>query len=218
MQLTRPKALIFDWDNTLVDTWVTIHHALKVTFEAMEMEPWTLDEARQRVRASARDSFPTIFGARAAAAMEIFYRTFEADHLAKLQELPGAGAMLADLQAAGDLYLAVVSNKQGRILRREAEHLGWSRHFTRLVGANDAPRDKPARDAVDLVLQGSGVGAGPDVWFVGDTDIDMLCAANSGCVPILIRPAPPIPDEFGASAPRAHFRDCAAFAQSLRGL
>ena len=53
----RPVALLFDWDNTLADTWPAIHHALAVTFRAMDREPWTFEETRARVRASARDSF-----------------------------------------------------------------------------------------------------------------------------------------------------------------
>ena len=85
----RPSALLFDWDNTLIDSWDAIHHALAVTFRAMEREPWTYEETVQRVRASARDSFPILFGARAEEALEVFYRTFEADHLQKLRVLPG---------------------------------------------------------------------------------------------------------------------------------
>ena len=26
--LGRPRAILFDWDNTLVDSWATIHEAL----------------------------------------------------------------------------------------------------------------------------------------------------------------------------------------------
>ena len=31
MRLRPPRALLFDWDNTLVDTWSVIHHALMAT-------------------------------------------------------------------------------------------------------------------------------------------------------------------------------------------
>ena len=62
--MTAPKALLFDWDNTLVESWDAIHHALVVTFEAMGHEPWSLDETKARVRRSLRDAFPALFGAR----------------------------------------------------------------------------------------------------------------------------------------------------------
>ena len=54
VHIQKPRALIFDWDNTLVDTWPTIHEALRQTFNAMDLEPWTLAETRQRVRKSMR--------------------------------------------------------------------------------------------------------------------------------------------------------------------
>ena len=210
----RPRAILFDWDNTLVDTWGVIHHALAATFEAMGHEPWTLEETRQRVRQSARDSFPRLFGERADEAMARFYETFEADHLRNLSARAEAERGLRRLSAVGYL-LGVVSNKTGRLLRREADHLGWTGYFHRLVGANDAARDKPAADAVALALEGSGIAAGAEVWFVGDTDIDMLCAVTSGCVPILLRDEPPYPGEFEGMTPRHHLRDCAALAALL---
>jgi len=216
--LPLPRALLFDWDNTLVDTWTVIHHAINRTFAEMGHPQWTLEETRARVRASARDSFPLLFGARAEEATELFYRIFEADHLAKLRAHAGATEMLEGLAGRGDIYLAVVSNKRGPILRREAAHLGWDRFFVRLVGANDATRDKPAAEAVEMALAGSGLAPGPDVWFVGDTDIDMACAVNTGCQPVLLRETPPEDGEFGPQVPRIHVPDCAALLDLIRGL
>ena len=214
MSLAPPRALLFDWDNTLVDTWPSIQHALAITFEAMGQRPWTLDETKARVRASARDSFPLLFGTRAEEATAVFYAAFEAEHLAKLREREGAGAMLAGL-AGGGRYLAVVSNKRGELLRREAAHLGWSGYFGSLVGANDAPRDKPAVEPVELALRDSGIDRGADVWFVGDTDIDMRCAVNAGCVPVLLRPEAPAAGEFGDAAPQLHIVSCSGLVEVL---
>ena len=56
-----PRAILFDWDNTLVDSWPTILDALNTTFEAFDMAPWSMIEARERVRHSMRDSFPKLF-------------------------------------------------------------------------------------------------------------------------------------------------------------
>ncbi|MEQ8357270.1 MAG: HAD hydrolase-like protein [Kiloniellaceae bacterium] len=212
MTLPAPKAILFDWDNTLVDSWVLIHHAMMAVFEAMGQRPWTLEEARQKVRKSARDTFPDLFGERADEATAIFYRTYESAHLEQLRELPGAGAMLRDIAATGQTLLGIVSNKQGRLLRLEAAAIGWDSYLGPLVGATDAVKDKPAPEVIDFALDGTGIAAGPEVWFVGDTDIDLLCARNSGCTPVLIRPEEPRAGEFDACPPAAHLPDCAAFA------
>jgi phosphoglycolate phosphatase len=213
---TRPRALLFDWDNTLVDTWGAIHHALTVTFEAMGQEPWTLGQTRQRVRRSAREAFPALFGRRAEEAAGIFYQAFENDHLDTLEAREGADALLRGLVEPGNYYLAVVSNKRGDLLRREAAQLGWDGYFERLVGATDAVRDKPAVDAVEMALGDSGLAPGPEIWFVGDTDIDMLCAANAGCLPVLLRPEPPGAGEFTGSEPRVHVAGCVQLLQAVR--
>ena len=44
--LPRPSALLFDWDNTLIDSWATIHLALEETFQAFGREAWTLEELK----------------------------------------------------------------------------------------------------------------------------------------------------------------------------
>ncbi len=213
-ELARPKALIFDWDNTLVDTWTVIHHALVPTFEAMGHPPWSLEEVRQRVRGSARDTFPQLFGARAEEASRLFYEVFEAVHLERLTPLPGAAELLLALAGAG-YDLGVVSNKRGSIVRLEAQHLGWDRQFRRLVGATDAARDKPAPDPVLMALTEGPVGPGDEVWFVGDTDVDMECAVAAGCVPVLLRAEPPDAAEFPGCRPLLHVASCGELADIL---
>ncbi len=209
-----PRAVLFDWDNTLVDTWPAIHHAYQATFEAMWRTPWTLEETRDRVRASARDSFPALFGDRAEEAATVFYGSFEASHLETLRELRGAGDMLCRLSDDG-YYLAVVSNKRADLLRQEADALGWAPLFEQVVGANDAARDKPALEPDLLALEGSGIAPGESVWFVGDTDIDMTCAARTGCVPVLLRAQPPGNGEFGGHGPAHYVPSCLALADRL---
>ena len=212
--MTPPRAILFDWDNTLVDNWDVIAEAMNAVFDAFSMPRWTQEETRRHVRASLRDSFPKMFGERSREAGRIFSDHFSARHLACLREMPGAGAMLDQLAGSG-LSLAVVSNKRGRFLRLEAEQLGWSRHFHRLVGAADAVADKPDVAPVDLALDGSGIARGPDVWFVGDTDIDMACAVNAGCLPVLLRRQAPAAGEFPAGLPALHATDCAALLRHL---
>jgi phosphoglycolate phosphatase len=119
----RPRALLFDWDNTLVDTWETIHHALVVTLTAMGHEPWTMAQTKLRVARSLRDSFPQLFGARWEEARKLYLDTFLSVHLERLEPMAGATAMLQALGTDG-FSLGVVSNKTGDVLRREADHLG----------------------------------------------------------------------------------------------
>ena len=202
-----PGAVVFDWDNTLVDTWPVIHDSMNATLVAMGHAPWSIEETRERVRRALREAFPALFGARWQEARAIFYRRFDAIHLDRLAVCEGAEALIAALAERG-VHLSVVSNKMGKNLRREAGHLGWERYFSRLVGASDATRDKPATEPVDLALSGAGVKRGADVWFVGDTSVDLECAHNAGCIGILVRQTPPRGSEFAAFPPQAYFANC----------
>jgi len=208
-----PAAVLFDWDNTLVDNWPTIHDALNATLSAMGHPTWTLAETRARVRASLRDSFPTLFGTRWEAARDIFYARFEARHIETLVPLPGAPELLNALHGRG-VYLGVVSNKTGRYLRKEAAALDWERYLTRLVGAQDAAVDKPDRAPVDLALAPAGISAGRTVWFVGDTAMDMRCAHAAGCTAVLVG-ANGAADDFSDCAPHFHVADLAGVGSLL---
>ena len=183
--IPKPIAVIFDWDNTLVDTFPVIRDALNTTLMAFGYSPWTMDEARQRIRRSARESFPELFGDQWERAIDLFYSRYYEIHTDKLKIIDGARDLIEHL-ASMSLSLSVVSNKRGDVLRAEAAYLGWTRYFSAIIGANDARRDKPARDPVDLALRGTNIPTGSHVWFIGDADIDLECAKNSNCTAILI--------------------------------
>ena len=62
LKLSKPKAVIFDWDNTLVSTWPLIHLAINHTMKNMGKDEWSEQEVKNRVHNSMRESFPAIFG------------------------------------------------------------------------------------------------------------------------------------------------------------
>ena len=212
-KLPRPKALLFDWDSTLVDNWTAIHAAMNVTLSRFRQETWTVEQCKARVKTSLRDAFPRLFAGQSDLALQTYLDAYERIHLQHLAEMPAAGTVLDAAREIG-LYLGIVSNKTGPNLRQEVEHLGWTPRFSRIVGATDAARDKPAPDPVHLALGDSGVSPGPDVWFIGDTDIDMLCARNSGCTGVLLNLEAPSA-EIAAAGPAHHVLDCAGFARLL---
>lgn len=218
--LRAPRAILFDWDNTLVDSWATIHEALNFLMRAMERPEWSLAETRERVRLSLREAFPLHFGERWEEARDIYLERFRRIHLEMLTPLPGREALLRNL-AEQRIYLGVVSNKTGDLLRREVARLGWTDLFGGIIGAGDAALDKPACEPVHLALAPSGVSAGDEVWFVGDTAIDMECAGNSGCIAVFLGSPEPAEDfarEFARFTPRLCFADEASLFRSLEGL
>ena len=212
--LKSPRAVLFDWDNTLVNTWPTIVECYHDTFTALGQTPWTADEVRDRAHGSLRDVFPTLFGARAGDAEKVFYETFHRIHLDRLEPLPGAADLLARCRGAG-CYVAVVSNKVGDNLRAELAYLGWGRWISRAVGAKDAKRDKPAPDPIFMALDGTGIAPDDTVWMVGDTPADLECAHAAGCLPVLVGGPEQLSERLREFLPGLRARNCHELAALL---
>ena len=210
----RPEVILFDWDNTLVDGWAAIQSGLNAAFRAFGLPEWDRELVLARVRRSLRESFPDYFGADWERARDIFYAEVRATHLEVLTPMPGIPAMLAGLPA---LPLGVVSNKQGPLLRAEAGKLGWEDRFGVLVGAGDAAADKPDPAPLLLALDRMGHTAGPHVWYVGDTALDMEAARAAGCVAVLLGDAP---HDGGvkACAPHIHFGSASSLCAHVNAL
>jgi phosphoglycolate phosphatase len=212
---TAPRAVLWDWDNTLVDGWAAIAAGLNAARTAHGLPAWTLEEVRARVRRSLRESFPEMFGPDWERARDIFYAEVRARHLAVLRPMPGAGPALEAAAAAG-LPQGVISNKQGPLLRAEAAHLGWAARFGCLVGAGDAAADKPDPAPFRMALAALGLPAGPEVWYVGDTALDMQAARAAGCTAVLLGDAAHDGGVANAAPDRA-FADGDALAAWLTG-
>ena len=179
----RPAVLLFDWDNTLVDGWAGIAAALNATFTAFDKPLWTVEDTKNRVRVSLKESFPPMFGDAWEQARDIFYDAFRGNHLEHVRPMPGAAEML---QAGSPWPLGVVSNKAGKYLRTEVGHLGWTGHFRTVIGAGDAAAEKPDPASILMALRELGIAPDPGVWYLGDTASDMIAARAAGVTAVLV--------------------------------
>lgn len=209
---TLPKAILFDWDNTLVDTWRVVFDSMNTAREAVGRHTFTVEEFWQRPHHSMRDTAVELFGDHMEKGMQVFYDLIEKSHLEKIEVLEGAEALLESIKTLG-IYVGIVSNKDGHHLRKEVSHLGWDGHFSRVVGARDTEADKPSPIPVLAALQDSTIIPSHDVWFVGDSIVDVLCAQKSGCVPIVVGHG-----EASQQKDIVHAKDCSGLMQLLARL
>ena len=210
----RPRVLLYDWDNTLADGWAGITAALNAVFTEFAMPHWSREDTLNRVRVSLRESFPAMFGDRWQHARDVFYGSLTRMHLDHVAPMPGAAEML---MAGRPWPQGVVSNKSGTFLRREVEHLGWAAYFGPVIGAGDARADKPDPAPLFLALSRLGQEAGADVWYAGDTALDMQAARSAGLTAVLIGNA----EHDGGvehASPDLHFSTAADLASRLREL
>lgn len=181
-----PKAIIFDWDNTLVDSIPVVYEAMKKTFDAFGKQAPSLDDLYHMQGLSLRDSFPLVFKDDWEKAKKMYLDTFEEVHLQKVRPFDKIEDLLGYAVEKIDV-LTVLSNKTGRILRKEADFFGWTKYFQALVGSMDAPVDKPDGKAAEFALKDTGIDCAKDtVWFVGDGGVDVQCAQAIGAFPVHI--------------------------------
>lgn len=183
---TKPKAIVFDWDNTLVDTWPLIHVAINKARVAFGKEPWSLKDVKDKVHKSMRESFPVMFGDDWQAAGKIYLDSYAKNNLTHLKLLDGSMDLLEELKKQG-IRVFLVSNKIGITLRKEVAALNLNEYFFSVIGSMDADFDKPGDEPVRLALQGSDIDFEKDkndIWFIGDTISDIDCAVNCGFTPI----------------------------------
>jgi phosphoglycolate phosphatase len=185
MMLPSPAAILFDWDNTLVSSWGSIQYAINQTMAHFGEPLWTLDEVKARAHESAREAFPKLFGRRSDEALAIFYDIYQSQGQAHIHLFEGTLPLLRALTTHG-IPLGVVSNKRFDNLRTEVEHFGLTSFLGVVVGANEAPSDKPAPDPIFLALKRLGIPPSTAVWFVGDTIVDYLAAKAAGCSSIMV--------------------------------
>jgi phosphoglycolate phosphatase len=183
MRIVQPKVILFDWDNTLVDTGILIHHAMNHTLSHFDLPAWSEEETRKRTQNSGREGFPVLFQEKWNEAQQIFYKFYEDNYPKYLKALPGADSLLKRIYSKS-IPIGIVSNKRGAVLRREVAYLGWQDFFSTCIGAGDALRDKPAPDPILLALEKIKHSSSTQVWFVGDAPVDWESAAAAGCWPI----------------------------------
>ena len=180
-----PKAVLFDWDGTLVDSWGVIVESFQQAQKELGHEVWSYDKTRRSLGKSLRDQFPIIFGDEWEKARDIYYRHFESVHLNKVTLIDGTREIL-ELLKSKNIYMAIVSNKTGRFLRPEVESLGLSGYFSAIVGAADSERDKPHPAPLYMALEDFNDVIDENVWYVGDANIDMEASHRAGCAGVRV--------------------------------
>ena len=185
-KIEKPKAILFDWDGTLVDTipWLLVAHNYVRT--EMGHPTWSLEDFKGVMKYSSLELYGTLYEDKKEHALKILYDYVEENHLDSINILPGATELIHEIVDLG-LPIGIVSNKKHKYLVREIEHLGWTDKVSAIVGAGHAARDKPAADPILKALEYMALDPDRDnLWYIGDTEPDMRAANASGCKPVLI--------------------------------
>lgn len=175
----RPRAVLFDFDGTLADSYPAIAASVNHVRAAHRLPPLPESEVRRHVgRGPAYLLEHTVPGGDVPADVA----RYRAHHPSVMRQgtrlFPGVADTLAALQAAG-LRLGVCSNKPVAFTRDLLTAFGLASRFDAVLGPEDVPRPKPAPDMLRAGLERLGV-APADALYVGDMTVDIQTARAAG--------------------------------------
>ena len=186
-----PKAVIFDLDDTLIDSFDSRRYALENVFRLAGIQ--TPTPTRFLTGLSGRQLFGAletlapgrhIGGKSLSEAYRDFYWSKEPGHISLF---PGIRPLLRDLHSSG-CRLGVFTQKEREFkiegrrygASNELDELGVASLFSVVVGFEDVARHKPDPEGVELALDRLGV-LPKDALLVGDSAADIDAARAAGC-------------------------------------
>ena len=182
---------IFDLDGTLLDTITDLAASCNYALRTHGMPEHSVDDVRRFVGNGVRKlmerAIPNGVENPDFEATFVTFREHYMHHsLDTTQPYPGIPEVLAELKARG-CRLAVVSNKMMAATVELCHHF-FPKTIEVAIGEHEAEgiRKKPAPDTVFAALRELGVEKDRAV-YVGDSDVDVQTAANSGlpCISVL---------------------------------
>lgn len=189
MKFENIRAVVFDLDGTLLNTLEDLANATNWALRHNGLPERTIDEVRRFVGNGVRRLIERAVPADTEAALlEQVFADFKIYYVSHCQDCTclydGIPEMLEQLKAGG-YKMAIVSNK----LQAGVDEL-YEFYFRETievaVGEREGIRRKPAPDMVETALKELGISADEAV-YVGDSDVDLQTARNSGlaCISVL---------------------------------
>lgn len=185
-----PRAVLFDLDGTLADSFPAIHHALASALTAEGLPPRPLEWVRRKVGRGAAALVADAVGdggdgACVERVRQRYLETYERIPLAATPPLPGAAEALACAWAGTNGRVGVLSNKLASWSARWLEHWGLGRFVAVVSGPDVTGALKPDPAAVTPVLARLGVDA-HGALLVGDMAVDAAAGAGVGLRVVLV--------------------------------
>ena len=216
-QIHRPDAVLFDIDGTLVDSNYLHVFAWSDAFRAVDraVPAWRIhrcigmDSAALLAELLGDDA--DALGERA---KEEHGRQY-AELSDRLEVLPGARELLADLAAAG-IRVVLATSAPPEELERLRAVLHVEDDVAAITAANDVETAKPAPDVVGVALEKAGVLA-DRAFFVGDAAWDVQAAARAGVPCVGVRSGGIAPAELIDAGAVAVYDDVAHLRAAVGG-
>ena len=187
-----PRAILFDFDGTLVDSAPDLAGAINDMRTSDGLDPLPYEALRPHATYGARSLLTAGFGLRPDDAAfdeqrKRFLAIYDRRKLDHSHLFDGVLELLIALERRG-LAWGIVTNKHSRLAEPMIDELLRGRAFTpvAVVCGDSTPTPKPHPAPLLLAASDAEVGV-EDCWFVGDGEADMRASRTAGMLPVLAR-------------------------------
>ena len=185
------KLIIFDLDGTLLDTIEDIANAVNHALEACACRTIDIEECRKMVghgiKNLLRDALPE--GEKTEemlAKMGTYFYPYYNEHISDFTKpYPGIIEVLHQLATEG-FYLAIASNKFQAGTEKLVEKLFGDINFVKVIGQREGYPIKPDAGVIFEAIQSVPDIGLEDVYYCGDSDVDMQTGINAGVKTIAV--------------------------------
>lgn len=187
----KPELIIYDWDNTLADTANVITNVINRLRADAGKGPLGRDEILNASGDPDCQWINEFFGASCDENAKKYVKYYDEENkIFETKLLPHALDMIKYVSEIG-IPQAVLTNKESAVAHKECTDVGVRDHFFKFVGKYDTPNKKPAIDGILHIIEHFKQKHGKnleidEVWFIGDTMVDVACAGNFGCPMIFV--------------------------------
>ena len=173
-----PSLIVFDWDQTLWNSWDFHLKRIRGTADAIGAEPPSDQEVSSSFVVPFVRHVSHLFPTNASEAMNTYMDIYLSDIGNSGRLFPGVPEFLASLKDAGYL-LALFSDKRQKYGRMELEIAGVGSLFDHVKFLDRRRPYKPNPLGLQQVLNALTIEPG-DAMYVGDSPADIQCARRCG--------------------------------------
>ena len=195
------RALVFDLDGTLVDSYAAITDSLNHARSGFDLPALPEAQVRRQVGRGLEALIEDLVGPdRVPDGVRLFRERYAEVYASMTHALPAAAATLEGLADRG-YPMTVASNKPARFGRAIVEALGLSKWLVSVHGPDTVGSTKPDPAMLFRCLVEMNVDAASTV-YVGDMVLDVETAASAGVPVILVDGGSSSPNDLRATGQR----------------